>query len=112
MAEIEWESLASCLLNLLDKCELGFDEATYPIAANAFNGVELALSVIRHIADSANEQQSVSRTLRMFWRDSSAFVAASCRYWKKDNKFSRFGNTIHFEQWAWEALLQCTSNCS
>ena len=59
MAEIDWESLASCLLNLLDKCELAFDETTYPIAANAFNGVELALSVIRHIADSADEQQSL-----------------------------------------------------
>ena len=59
MAEIEWESLASCLFNLLDKCELAFDEATYPIAANAFNGVELALSVIRYIADSAHEQQSL-----------------------------------------------------
>ena len=59
MAEIDWESLASCLLNLLDKCELALDETTYPIAANAFNGVELALSVIRHIADSADEQQSL-----------------------------------------------------
>ena len=47
------------MLNLLDKCELAFDEATYPIAANAFNGVELALSVIRHIADSADEQQAL-----------------------------------------------------
>ena len=42
MAEIEWESIAPCLLNLLGNCELGFEEATYPIAANVFNGVELA----------------------------------------------------------------------
>ena len=42
MAEIEWESIAHCLLNLLGNCELGFEEATYPIAANVFNGVELA----------------------------------------------------------------------
>ena len=42
MAEIEWGSIAPCLLNLLGNCELGFEEATYPIAANVFNGVELA----------------------------------------------------------------------
>ena len=46
-----------CLLSLLEKCELGFEEATYPITANVFNGVELALSVIRFIADSAGERQ-------------------------------------------------------
>ena len=46
-------------LNLLGKCELGFEEATYPIAANVFNGVELVLSVIRYIADSADERQCV-----------------------------------------------------
>ena len=42
MAEIEWESIAPCLLNLLEKCEQGFEEATYSIAAYVFNGVELA----------------------------------------------------------------------
>ena len=42
MADIEWESIAPCLLNLLGNCELGFKEATYPIATNVFNGVELA----------------------------------------------------------------------
>ena len=57
MAEIEWESIAPCLLNLREKCELGFEEATYPIATNVFNGVELALSVIRYITDSADERQ-------------------------------------------------------
>ena len=41
MVEIEWQSIAPCLLNLLGNCELGFEEATYPIAANVFNGVEL-----------------------------------------------------------------------
>ena len=41
MAEIEWEGIAPCLLNLLGNCELGFEEATYPIAANVFSGVEL-----------------------------------------------------------------------
>lgn len=58
--------------------------------ANAFNGVELALSVIRHIADSADERTAVfvSGALRMFWQDSSMSVAASCRYWYKDNKCS------------------------
>ena len=56
MAEIErWKSIAPCLLSLLEKCELGFEEATYPITANVFNGVELTLSVIRFIADSADE---------------------------------------------------------
>ena len=34
------------LLNLLDKCEIDFKEVTYPIAANVFNGVEMALPVI------------------------------------------------------------------
>ena len=39
MAEqIEWEPLALSLLNLLDKCEIDFEEVTYPIAANVFNG--------------------------------------------------------------------------
>ena len=57
MAEIEWKSFAPCLLSLLEKCELGFEEATYPITANVFIGVELALSVIRFIADSADERQ-------------------------------------------------------
>ena len=47
MAEqIEWEPLALSLLNLLDKCEIDFEEVTYPIAANVFNGVEMALPVI------------------------------------------------------------------
>ena len=47
MAEqIEWEPLALSLLNLLDKCEIDSEEVTYPIAANVFNGVEMALSVI------------------------------------------------------------------
>ena len=59
MAEIERESIAPCLLNLLEKCELGFKEATYPIAANVFNGVEVALSVISYIADTADERQCV-----------------------------------------------------
>ena len=59
MAEIEWESIAPCLLNLLEKCELGFEEATYPIAANVFSGFERAPSVIRYIVDSADERQCV-----------------------------------------------------
>ena len=46
-----------CLFSLLEKCELGLEEATYPVTANVFNGVELALSVIRFIADSADELQ-------------------------------------------------------
>ena len=58
MAEIErWKSIAPCLLSLLEKCELGFEETTYPITANVFNGVELTLSVIRFIADRADELQ-------------------------------------------------------
>ena len=57
MAEIEWKSIATYLLSLLEKCELGLEEAKYPITANVFNGVELALSVIRFIADSADERQ-------------------------------------------------------
>ena len=52
MAEIEWKSIAPCLLSLL-----GLEEATYPITTNVFHGVELALSVIRFIADSADERQ-------------------------------------------------------
>ena len=59
MAEIEWKSIAPYLLSLLEKCELGLEEAKYPITANVFNGVELALSVIRFIADSADELQPV-----------------------------------------------------
>ena len=58
MAEIErWKSSAPRLLSLLEKCELGLEEASYPITANVFNGVESALSVIRFIADSADELQ-------------------------------------------------------
>ena len=57
MAEIEWKSIAPYLLSLLEKCELGLEEAKYPITANVFNGVELALSVIRFIADSTDELQ-------------------------------------------------------
>ena len=38
--------MALSLLNLLDKCEIDFEEVTYPIAANVFNGVEMALPVI------------------------------------------------------------------
>ena len=58
MAEIErWKSFAPCFLSLLEKCELGFEEATYSTAANVFNGVELVLSVFRFIADSADERQ-------------------------------------------------------
>ena len=45
-----------CLI-LLEKCELGFEESTYPIAANVFNGVKLALFLIRFIVDSADERQ-------------------------------------------------------
>ena len=45
-------SIAPCLLNLLGNCEQGFEEATHPIAANVFNGVELAypLFIILRIA--------------------------------------------------------------
>ena len=57
MAEIEWKSVAPCLLSLLEKCELGFEESTHPIAANVFNGVKLALFLIRFIMDSADERQ-------------------------------------------------------
>ena len=58
MAEhIEWEPLAFCLLNLLDKCEIGSEEATYPIAANIFNSVELALTVILAMADTINAER-------------------------------------------------------
>ena len=39
-------AFALSLLNLLDKCEIDFEEVTYPIAANVFNGVEMALPVI------------------------------------------------------------------
>ena len=52
MAEIEWKSIAPCLLSLLEKCE-----STYPIAANVFNGVKLAFFLIRFIVDSADERQ-------------------------------------------------------
>ena len=38
--------MALSLLNLLDKCEIDSEEVTYPITANVFNGVEMALSVI------------------------------------------------------------------
>ena len=52
MAEIEWKSIAPCLLSLLERCE-----STYPIAANVFNGVKLAFFLIRFIVDSADERQ-------------------------------------------------------
>ena len=52
MGEIEWKSIAPCLLSLLEKCE-----STYPIAANVFNGVKLAFFLIRFIVDSANERK-------------------------------------------------------
>ena len=38
--------MALSLLNLLDKCEIDSEEVTYPIAANVFIGVKMALSVI------------------------------------------------------------------
>ena len=52
MAEIEWKSIAPYLLSLLEKCELGLEEAKYPITASVFNGVELAhpLFVLLRIA--------------------------------------------------------------
>ena len=57
MAEqIEWDPLALSLLNLLDKCEIDSEEVTYPIAANVFNGVEMALSVILVIAETINDE--------------------------------------------------------
>ena len=43
---IEWEALVRRLLNLLDKGEIDPEEVSYPIAANVFNGVEMAVSVI------------------------------------------------------------------
>ena len=55
--QIEWEPLALSLLNLLDKCEIDSEEVTYPIAANAFNGIEMALSVILVMADTINDEQ-------------------------------------------------------
>ena len=56
MAEqIEWEPLALSQLNLLDKCEIHSEEVTYPITANVFNGVEMALSVILVVADTIND---------------------------------------------------------
>lgn len=66
MAEqIEWGPLAVCLLNLLDKCEIDSEEVTYPVAANLFNSVEVALSVIVFMADTINdEQQSFFAELR------------------------------------------------
>ena len=58
MAEqIEWEPLALSLLNLLDKCEIDSGGVTYFIAANVFNGVEMALSVILVMADTINDER-------------------------------------------------------
>ena len=57
VGQIEWEPLALSLLNLLDKCEIDSEEVTYPIAANAFNGVEMALSVILVMADTINDER-------------------------------------------------------
>ena len=66
MAEqIEWEPLALSLLNLLDKCEIDFEEVTYPIAANVFNGVEMALPVILvEGVDSPNTTQARDSVIR------------------------------------------------
>ena len=50
--QIEWEPLALSLLNLMDKCEIDSEEVTCPIAANVFNGVEMALSVILVMGDT------------------------------------------------------------
>ena len=44
--QIEWEPLALSLLNLLDNCEIDSEEVAYPIVADVFNSVEMALSVI------------------------------------------------------------------
>ena len=56
MAEqLEWEPLALSLLNLLDKCEIDSEEVTYPIAANVFHGVEMALSIILVMSDTIND---------------------------------------------------------
>ena len=66
MAEqIEWEPLALSLLNLLDKCEIDSEEVTYPIAANEFNGVEMALPVILvEGVDSPNTTQARNSVIR------------------------------------------------
>ena len=54
---IEWEPLALSLINILDKCKIYSEEVTYPIAANVFNGVEMALSVILVMADTINDER-------------------------------------------------------
>jgi len=55
--------LAVCLLALLDKCEK--EEDSYPAAANSFNSIELALSVIVFKADTINgDRQSFCLDLR------------------------------------------------
>ena len=66
MAEqIEWEPLALSLLNLLDKCEIDFEEVTYPIAANVFNCLEMALPVILvEGVDSPNTTQARNSVIR------------------------------------------------
>ena len=54
--QIDWEPLALSL----DKFEIDSEEVTYPIAANVFNGVEMALSVILVMADTiTHERQSL-----------------------------------------------------
>ena len=72
----EWEPLALSL----DKCEIDSEEVTYPIAANVFNGVEMALSVILVMADTINdERQSLFLELgECFLRNSSILVATTC----------------------------------
>ena len=43
--ELQWENLAPCLLNLLDSCEIGIEDATYSTVANMFSAVELTFII-------------------------------------------------------------------
>ena len=83
MANVESEELAFCLLNILDKCDQSINEATYAMAANVFNGVELALSVVLSMVEANNnERQPFFFELCeyfAFWRTSSMLVAATFR---------------------------------
>ena len=45
------------LQSSMDKCETDSEEVTCPVAANVFNGVEMALSVILVMADTINDER-------------------------------------------------------
>lgn len=76
--EIKWDDIAVCLLNLLDRCESGStEEVSYPVAANIFNVIEMALSVLRYL-----EQTDINdRERQLFFSELCQCFGEIHRHW-------------------------------